>query len=185
MAENTTPTVRLWYSPGACSFVPHVALGEAGIKADLILAQVGAMAEEFQAVNPKRRVPVLAIDDEVITEMAAILTAVSSLAPESKLLGRTTLETIRVYEWLNYFSTTAHAQAVASVFRTERFTNDPSTYPAIRQKGRETIQEVYALIEEKLKASGTQFAVGDSFTVADACLVLLYLWASRLNIEME
>lgn len=45
MTENTTPTVKLWYSPGACSFVPLVALGEAGITADLIIAKVGAMTE--------------------------------------------------------------------------------------------------------------------------------------------
>ena len=117
--------------------------------------------------------------------MVAILTTVSPLTPESNLHGRTALEAIWVYEWLNYFSTTAHAPAVASIFRTERFTNDPSTYPAIRQKGRETIQKVYALIEGQLKASGTRFVVGDSFIVADAYLVVLYPGASRRNFEME
>jgi hypothetical protein len=59
------------------------------------------MTEEFQAQNPKYRAFALAIGD-IINELAVILTAVSSLAPESELPEHTTMETIRVYEWLNY-----------------------------------------------------------------------------------
>lgn len=91
----------------------------------------------------------------------------------------------RLSEWLNYFSTTAHAKAVASIFRTERFTNDPSTYPAIRQKGREIIQEVYALIEDTLEASGTQVGRRRLFYYRRCLSRRTVLWASRLNVEME
>jgi Glutathione S-transferase len=68
MIKLKVPTVKLWCSPGACSFVSQVALCEAGIEADLVLAKVGAMTEGFQAVNPKRRVPVLASVESIINE---------------------------------------------------------------------------------------------------------------------
>jgi glutathione S-transferase len=183
MASARNPELKLWFSPRACSFVPHVALCEAGLKAELILAEVGA--EEFKSLNPKGRVPVLAIGDEIITEMSAVLTGISSLAPEAHLFGQSSLETIRVYEWLNYLSTTGHAQSFASVWRSERFTNDPDLYPSIQSRGVENIRDVYALIEGKLAESDSNYAVGGSFTVVDPFLVLLYLWAGRLNIETE
>lgn len=178
-------SLKLWYSPGACSFVPHVALCEAGLEADLILAQVGNMSAEFKALNPKSRVPVLAIGDEVITEMSAVLNGISSLAPEAHLFGRTTMETIRVYEWLNYLSTTAHAQSFASIWRTERFTRDIEIYPSIQARGVENVKDVYALVEGKLSEHQSDYAVGDSFTVVDPFLVLIYCWAERLHIKME
>jgi hypothetical protein len=53
---------------GACSFAPHVAIIEAGLEAELILAQLGSMTKEFEALNLKLKlkVPVLAMDDEII-----------------------------------------------------------------------------------------------------------------------
>ncbi|KAL3490555.1 hypothetical protein BJX62DRAFT_238011 [Aspergillus germanicus] len=184
--SSSQPPLKLFYSPGACSFVPHAALLEANLNVDLILARVGHMTPEFISINPKRRVPVLVINDaEIITEMSAVLTAISSLSPETNLLGRTTLETIRVYEWLNWLSTVAHGQALGSIWRPERYSNDPSIYPAIREKGFETIRECYKIINEKVAEPGTSFAIGGAFTVVDAFLVLLYCWASRLEIGME
>lgn len=185
MSSTSTVPLKLWYSPGACSFVPHVALCEAGLEAELILAQVGKMSDEFKALNPKARVPVLAIGVEVITEMSAVLTAIASLAPEAHLLGHSAMETIRVYEWLNYLSTTAHAQSFASVWRTERFTRDPEVYPSIQARGVENVRDVYAFVERKLSDHESDYAVGNSFTVVDPFLVLMYCWAGRLRIEME
>ncbi|KAL2856638.1 hypothetical protein BJY01DRAFT_231257 [Aspergillus pseudoustus] len=166
------PSLKLLHSPGACSFP------------NLILARVGQMTPEFASINPKRRVPVLAIDNEVITEMSAVLTSISSLAPEKNLLGRSTIETIRVYEWLNWLSTVVHSQAMGSIWRTERYSNDPAVYPAIREKGLETIRECYAMINEKVAEPGTGFAVGKGFTAVDPFLLVLYCWASRLEKDM-
>ncbi|KAH8669149.1 glutathione S-transferase [Xylariales sp. PMI_506] len=185
MSPSPTPALKLWYSPGACSFVPHVALIEAGLDFEVILAQVRNMTKEFEAINPQLKVPVLALGDEIITEMSAVLTAIASLVPEKKFLGRTTIETIRVYEWLNYLSSTAHGQAYAGLWQTYRFVKDPELYPAVREKSLEAVKDCYSLIDTKLKASGSMYAVGDAFTVVDPFLVVLYCWASRLGLEME
>ncbi len=185
MSSNAAPTLKLWYSPGACSFVPHVALLEAGLKPELIRAEVGSMTKEFEAYNPKLKVPVLAMDDGVITEMAAVLTAIASIVPDRKLLGSTTMETIRAYEWLNYLSTTAHGQAYAGLWQTRRFVHDPQLYPAVREKALDSVKECYSFIEAKLRTSGAMHAVGSSFTVVDPFLVVLYCRASRLELDME
>ncbi len=76
--------------------------------------------DEFKALNPKKRVPVLKMNDDIVTEIPAIATAISSLAPDRKFLGQTTLETVHVYEWLNYLGGSVHGQAYGGLFRPER-----------------------------------------------------------------
>ncbi|KAL7934690.1 hypothetical protein V8C35DRAFT_279838 [Trichoderma chlorosporum] len=182
MSTPADTSLTLFWSPGACSFVPHVALCEIGLKFNLVIAKVGHMTKEFEAINPKRPVPVLIIGNEVITEMAAVLTAIATVAPEAHIFGNSPLEKIRVYEWLNYLSTTAHGQAIAEIWRPERFINNKDIYPQLRAKGYETMREIFAHIETRFRASNiTNFAVGNSYTASDGFLSVLYLWAGRFT----
>jgi glutathione S-transferase len=159
---------------------------EAGLEFELVLSKVGKFTEEFLKLNPKGRVPVLAMDDEIITEMPAILTAISSLVPDRKFMGRTALETVRVYEWLNYLSGVLHGQGYAGLWRPERFVDDPKLFPALKARAAETIKQCYAFIETKFVAAGTTHAVGNSFTAVDAFLLVLCRWSSTpaLNLDM-
>ncbi|KAL7813048.1 hypothetical protein V8C26DRAFT_171055 [Trichoderma gracile] len=183
MTSDQTP--RLWYSPGACSFAAHITLLEAGLQPELILAQTGKMSEAFNQINPKRKVPVLAVGDQVITEMPAILTCISALRPDRKLLGQNTMESIRAYEWLNYLSGTLHGQGYGGFWRPERFVGDVSNHTAVQEKARQTIKDCYAFIDAKLQQSGTTFSVGDFFTGVDAFLLVFYLWGIRIDIDMD
>lgn len=186
MTYSSAPILKLWYSPGACSFAAHITLLEAGFQPELISVQMGEnMAEEFARVNPKRKVPVLTVGDQVITEMPAILTSISALSPERKLLGQNTIETIRAYEWLNYLSGTLHGQGFGGLWRPERFVNEKSVYPAIKEKATQTIKDCYAFIDGKLQKANNAYSVGDSFTGVDAFLLVFYLWGIRIKIDMD
>ncbi|KAM0517028.1 hypothetical protein ACHAPE_005140 [Trichoderma viride] len=185
MAITPGSAVKLWYSPGACSFAAHIALFEAGLQPELILAQTGKMTEEFARVNPKMRVPVLAVGDEVITEMPAILTAISALNPTRQLLGQNTAEIVRSYEWLNYLSGALHGQGYGGLWRPERFVSDESLYAAVQERARQTIKDCYAFVDGKLSDSKSTNSVGDSFTGVDAFLLVFYLWGIRSNIDMD
>lgn len=178
------PAIKFWYSPGACSFAPHILLHELAVDFAPIKSPIrdGALqSEEFGRLNPKRRVPVLALDDEVITELPAIATALSLLQPERHLMGRTLIEQARAYEWMNWLSGTVHAQGFGCLWRPHRFTDDPSLHPSITAKGRKTIDEYFAMIEPKLKNA---HAVGDSFTAVDAFLLVFYRWGNVIGIDM-
>jgi glutathione S-transferase len=160
----------LWISPGACSLAPHILIREAEID-----------FETVRYINPKARVPILQLGDEIITEVPAIMTAISQLSPDKHLLGKTNLEIVRTYEWCNWLSGTVHAQGFGAVRRPHRFSDDPQVYDVIKAKGRKTVEESLAFIEEKLK--GTH-AVGDAFTAVDAFLLVIYRWGSNTGIEM-
>jgi glutathione S-transferase len=176
--------IKLYYSPEACSLASHILLHETGVDFEAIKIDVKAGApEELRRINPKMRVPVLSLDDQIITETPAIMTAISQLAPEKILMGNTSLETVHVYEWLNWLSGTLHTQGFGELFRPHRFSDDPAMYEAIRAKGLETVEECFDMIERGLSSVN---AVGDSFTAVDAFLFVFWRWGARSRtINME
>ncbi|PVI04581.1 glutathione S-transferase [Periconia macrospinosa] len=178
----STPSLTLWYSPQASSIAPHILLLESGLQFELALAEVnmaqdGGFTGDFKAVNPKKRIPVLKFKDEIITEGSAIATMISSLAPDHKFFGETVLDAVRVYEWFNYLSGDVHGQAFGLAMRPSRAVEDPALQAAVREKALKNLKQEFTFIEGKLRSSGTSFAVGNSFTAADAYLFVLYRWA--------
>lgn len=130
------PDIKLWYSSGACSLAPHVLLREIGVPFDGIetsVAKAAHLTEEFGRINPKKRVPVLSLDGEVITEVPAIATAIADLAPERHLMGRTALDRARVYEWMNWLSGTLHGQGFGALWRPQRFSDEPDVFDSIKE----------------------------------------------------
>lgn len=169
-------SIVLYYSPGACSLASHVLLREIGVKFGLLKVELGAsLPESFRRINPKMRVPVLSIDEHVITETPAIFTAISQLAPDKHLLGKSNMDIVRSYEWLNWLSGTLHGQAFGGLVRPHRYTDDPALYDAIKAKGWKNAVECFEKIESDL--SGLH-AVGDDFTAVDVFLYIFYRWAN-------
>ena len=190
------PKLHLYGLQGACSMAPHILLQEANLEHDKTiwkkeeLLKDGGFSypEDFKALNPKAKVPVLAADNEVITENPAIFTLISQLAPEKNFLGKTPLETVRVYEWLNYLSGTLHGHAFGMFFAPQRFVDveDESLVKHVAAKAKTTIDACYKYVDGKLE--GKTFAVGDDFTAVDAYLFVFYQWgavAAQLPMEKD
>lgn len=138
-----------------------------------LLDVYNGLPEAFRSINAKFRVPVLSIDDEIITESPAIFTAISQLSPKLCLMGRNDLEVVRVYEWLNWISGTLHSQAFGGLFRPQRFCDHSSVHDLIRTKSATTAEECFKLIEDRL--TGT-FAIGNHFTAVDPFLYVFFRW---------
>jgi glutathione S-transferase len=184
-----SPKLHLYMTPGSCSLVSHIALTE--ISLPFHTTNVGAtrgkpFPKEFLHVNPKARVPSLEIDGDFITETPAILTTISNLAPEKKLLGETDMEKVRALEWMTWLCQTVHGHAFACVFQPRRFVGDDAgeeVFEIVRTQGRKVLEENFAYIEGKLE--GKTHAVGDEFTLVDAYLFVFYRWGNVLGIGMR
>ena len=81
--------MKLYYSPGACSLAPHIALREADRMFELervdLRAHRTTSGDDYCAINPKGYVPALQLDGPdsmVLTENAAILQYIADLVPE-------------------------------------------------------------------------------------------------------
>ncbi len=176
--------IKFWYAPGACSLAPHVLLQETCLPFDPVLTSFAAAAhltDEFARINPKKRLPVLSLDREVITEVPAIATAIANLAPERHLMGRTALDHVRVYEWMIWLSGTLHGQGFGGLWRPERFSDDPAAFDGIKVKGRRIILDCFQLIETKIK---TPYSVGNGFTAVDPYLLVFYRWGNGVGFDM-
>ena len=59
--------MKLYYSPGACSLSPHIALKESGLAFDAIAAPTKthklADGTDYYTINPLGYVPLLVLDD--------------------------------------------------------------------------------------------------------------------------
>src|SRR3954466_16290374 len=84
--------MKLYYSPGACSLSPHIALLEAGLPHDLVKVDLRAKklenGDDYLAVNLEDQVPALQLDSgelvtegPVIVQMIADRPAAKNLAP--------------------------------------------------------------------------------------------------------
>ncbi len=178
------PDIKLWYAPGACSLAAHILLHEVHAPFDVVevsVARAAHLTDEFAQINPKKRVPVLSLNHEVITEVPAIATAIADLAPEQHLMGGTALDRVRVYEWMNWLSGTLHGQGFGGLWRPQRFSDDPEVFESIKAKGKKTISECFGFIESRLSGP---YSTGDGFTAVDPYLLVFYRWGTGIGIDM-
>lgn len=165
--------------------VPHVLFHETGVAFEKVLTSTAdgtTKSDAFKKINPKGRVPVLVIDGSILTEVPAISFFISSHRPELGLMGRNPLEQARVLEWFNWLSGTMHAQGIAGMFRSYRFTDEEAAWPKIKAKAKETLTDGHQQIEAKL--TGRAWAVGDHFTAADPMLMFIMRMSNKLGFDM-
>jgi glutathione S-transferase len=184
-----SPKLHLYMTPGSCSLASHIALTETSLP--FSITNLGAtrgkpFPKEFLHINPKGRVPILDVDGDFITETPAILTAISNLAPEKKMLGGTEMEQARALEWMVWLCQTVHGHAFACIFQPRRFVGEDAAeevYEIVRAQGRKVLEENFAFIEGGLE--GLIHAVGHGFTLVDAYLFVFYRWGNVMGLGMR
>ncbi len=176
----------LYYSPGACSLAPHIALEEIGLPFSLSLvstADGATRTPQHLRLNPKGRVPVLVTGDSVLTEVPAILIHLALSNAGAGLLSGSQESLVRSLEWFNWLSGSVHAGAIRQVWRPETFTQDHAQHEGIIAKGKENLAFAFTLIEERLMQSA--WAVADQYSVVDAYLLVFYRWGNRMGLDMR
>jgi glutathione S-transferase len=172
--------MKLYYSPGACSLSPHIALCESGLKFETekvdLRARKTASGEDYKAVNPKGYVPALRLDDgQVLTEGPAIVQYVADQKPDSGLAPKAgSVERYRLQEWLNFISTELHKQF------------SPLFNPALSDEAKNIFKGNIAKRLDWVNGQlqGKQYLTGDRFTVADGYLFVILRWAKGMKMEL-
>jgi glutathione S-transferase len=81
--------LTLYFSPGACSMASHIGIEECGAaytEHPVLIAKGEQKSTEYAQINPRGKVPALAVDGRIITENTAILAYLGRCFPEAKLL---------------------------------------------------------------------------------------------------
>lgn len=173
--------MKLYYSPGACSLSPHIALEESGLSYEAIAAPTKthklADGTDYYSINPLGYVPLLVLDDgRQLREGPAIVQYIADQAPDRQLApANGTFERAKLQEWLNFIGTELH-KGFSPLFNPAT----PAEYKSM----------VIARLGERLKftdglLADRQFVLGDSFSVADGYLFTVTNWAQPLGIDLS
>ena len=113
--------LKLYYSPGACSLSPHIALREAGLTFDLeqvnLKEKTTKSGEDYLKINPKGYVPALKLDNGyVLTEGPAIVQYIADQRPKLNLAPENgSPERYQLQEWLNVYRNRDSQEVFAAV----------------------------------------------------------------------
>jgi glutathione S-transferase len=174
--------MKLYFSPGTCSFSPHIALREAGIDVELVRVDIKkgivvADGSDFSAINPKGYVPVLELDNGVrLTEGPAIVQYIADLNPESGLAPRSgTLERYQLQEWLGFINSEIH-KGFGPLF-------NPATPDDYKTIAKTTLVKRLKILADRLTTN--DYLMGVRFTVADGYLFTVLGWGQWVGIDIK
>ena len=173
--------MKLYYSPGACSLSPHIALREAGLPFTLAMASTKtkklADGSDYLAINPKGQVPLLELDDgQRLSEGPAIVQYIADQVPERKLAPAWgTMERYRLIEWLNFITSELH-KGFSPLFNAAM----PEEAKAL---ARTRLGEKLAWVDQQLE--GRDHLMGGPFTVADAYLFTVAGWGKYVGVDIS
>jgi glutathione S-transferase len=177
--------IRLFYSPGACSLVPHIALEEADAEFDAVRTPIAEKAHkrpEYLAINPRGLIPAIETEGRVVTENVAILAYIGHRWPDSGQLPLDDLPAVaRVFELLSWFATTVHYAGFGPIYRARAAGIERSQAEVAddRVRLRGLFHEIDALL-----APGP-WLLGDRYCLADPYPLTFRRWARRLELDVS
>jgi len=172
--------MKLYYSPGACSLSPHIALLEAGLPYDLVKVDLKAKklenGDDYLTINPKGQVPALGLDSgELVTEGPVIVQYIADQSPAKNLAPAIASDERRhLQEWLGFINGELH-KSFSPLFQ-PAFGDDVKDFFKGRLMGK------FKYIEGKL--AGHDYLLGKDFSVADGYLFVMLKWADRMAIDL-
>ena len=173
--------MKLYYSPGACSLSPHIALLEAGLPYDLVKVDLRAKklenGDDYLAVNPKGQVPALALDSgELVTEGPVIVQMIADKAADKNLApAHGSAERYKLQEWLTYINGELHKN-IGALFN-PALADDAKTIFKDRAAGK------FKYVDSQL--AGKDYLMGKQFTVADGYMFTMLRWAEAMKFDLS
>ena len=170
--------MKLYYSPGACSLAPHIALREAGIPVEL--AKVDLKAKQFEGgdyktVNGKGYVPAVETPDGVLTECPIILQYIADQKPGAALApGAGDKARLKLNEMLSFITSEIH-KGMGAFF-------SPAMNDGWRQAATDRLGLRLDWVAKQLE--GKQYLMGDRFSVADAYLFTILNWSKPSKFDL-
>jgi len=174
-------SMKLYYSPGACSLSPHIALHEAGLAFDAVLASTKSHklqdGTDFYTINELGYVPVLELDNgERLREGPAILQYIADQVPDKQLApANGTLGRYRLQEWLTFIGTEIHKN-FGPLFK-------PGTPADYKPQVKEQLLGRLSWLDGELASK--PYLLGDAFSVADAYLYTVSNWGQYVGVDLS
>ena len=175
--------LELYFAPGACSFVPHVALES--IKAAtgqefeprlVKLHKNEQKSPEYLAINPNGQVPVLVVDGNPLSQIVAICDFLDHAFPKGGVLPQETWARAQALSQLAWMNNTMHP-TFTQIFRTPDFVEGDAPVAELK---RNAIGRFRKLLERLQAWAGSAAPRG---IVHDAYCFTLLRWGGIAGID--
>ena len=177
-------SLKLFYAPGACSFVPHAMLELTGAPFEPMMVKLHKgeqRSAEYLALNPRGQVPVLVDDGEVITQIVAILLHLDAKFPQAGILPASGMARTRALSTLVWMNNTVHP-TFTHVFMPQKFTDDEAAQKAIRAYAVQTYRGLLGEIEA-MAVKASPWLAGAQPSALDAYALTLLRWGGYAGID--
>ncbi|WP_297771898.1 glutathione S-transferase family protein [uncultured Roseovarius sp.] len=168
--------MKLYYAKGTIAIATAIALHEAGLDFDPVRLDFRAGEQtgpEYQAINPKGRVPALVTDQGILTETGAILDYIADIAPAAGLRPSDPYEAAKMREAMCYLASTMHVNH-AHKMRSHRWADQQSSFDDMKAKSVQTMTESATHVENHMLQG--PYVLGETFSLADPYLFVACNW---------
>lgn len=181
-------SLKLYFAPGACSFVPHSLLETAGAAFEPVMVKLhkGEQNEAaFRAVNPRGQVPVLVDGDQTVTQIVAIVTWLDAKFPEQQFLPKDPFARAKVLETLAWMNNTVHP-TFTHVFMPFKFAGKPEAQEELKSFNANAYKGLLGEIDamaRKAADAGQPWLGGERLGPLDVYALTLLRWGGFAGID--
>ena len=183
-------SLKLYFAPGACSFVPHVLLEMSGaaFEPSIVKLHKGEQnSDDYKAINPRGQVPVLVNNGQAVTQIVAIVLYLDQLFPEAGFLPTEPMARAQALSTLAWMNNTVHP-TFTHIFMPQKFSDQPDVQAALKpynvQLFRGMLGELQSLVQAAA-AKGQAWLSGDHLGPLDAYSLTLTRWGTIAGIRPE
>ncbi len=165
--------ITLYHSPGACSMAPYISLLEAGADFDVNIVNIKKNEQsnpDYAAINPKKKVPLLVVDGNGLTENVAIQSWIAEAFPDANLLPSDSWNHKQALSYMGWFGSGIHPH-ITRHFKPAKFTAQQEAHDDLKAKAKAMLIEQLVLVDSKL-AGKTWFF--DHYTCCDSYFFWIY-----------
>src|SRR3954464_11365138 len=178
--------LKLYFAPGACSFVPHTLLETIGEPFEPVMVKLHKGEQntpEYRAINPRGQVPVLVDGQAAITQIVAIVDYLDRLHPQFGFLPPEPLRRAKGMETLAWMNNTVHPP-FTHVFMPFKYSDKPEVQAELKAYNAQLYRPMLADIEAMARSAGEgEFLGGAAFGPLDAYALTLLRWGGYAGID--
>lgn len=180
--------MNLYFSPGACSFAPHIVMNELGMPVNLVkvdmASKITATGEDFTKINPNGYVPAIKLDDgSILTEGVAIMQYLADKKPEAELVPKFgTMERYRLMEMMNFLTTEIH-KGYSPLFGASHMVKGEEAVVQLKEFTKTKLAKRFGHLSVIL--SDRPYLMGDKMTIADVYLFTILRWSGAVHVDLK
>jgi glutathione S-transferase len=183
-------SLKLYFAPGACSFVPHVLLEMSGAEFEPCMVKLHKGEQnstDYQAINPRGQVPVLVNADQPITQIVAIVLYLDHIFPQMGFLPSEPMARAQALSTLAWMNNTVHP-TFTHIFMPQKFSDQPEVQAALKPYNTQLFRGMLGELQDLVlhaRDQGQPWLSGERLGPLDAYSLTFTRWGTMAGIAPE